>query len=221
MTIKHVIPAAALAAALATAPTFAATQGGRPTTEVTPQKTATAPPATTPVPAHPTAMHHPFVQRESLSDRVDPADIAAFASAKIPLDQAIASAERDLHGTAVEAGFKATPDQPHYVVWVMANGRVTTGWVDAQSGAVKSLAGSTSLRRVPSFERAEFAATGRARTNLAEAARTAQAKSGDKAIAASFEISGRTRAYEVTIVKGMTPRTVWVSPRGQAHLASR
>jgi len=53
-----------------------------------------------------------------------------------------------MHGRVVEAVFKATPNQSHYVVWLTTNGRVLTGWVDAEHGTVAPFVGSTTLRRL-------------------------------------------------------------------------
>jgi hypothetical protein len=77
------------------------------------------------------------------------------------------------------------------------------------------------LRRLYLRDRAEFVATDEVQTSLADAVRIAEQKSGDKPIAAGFEISGRTRAYDITVVKGTALQAVWVSPYGQARLASR
>jgi hypothetical protein len=99
--------------------------------------------------------------------------------------------------------------------------QVLTGWVDAEHGTVKPLMGNTTLRQLRQRERAEFIATDKAPTSLADAVRIAEQKSGDKPIAASFKLSGRTRAYDIAVVKGTALHTVWVSPHGQARLASR
>jgi uncharacterized membrane protein YkoI len=221
MTIKAAIPAVLLATALVGAPAFAATQGSTTMPETSPQKSPMPPAAA--APSHARNLQEPMRSKarfDEFSDRVNSGDITAFASAEVSLSQAIADAERDMHGKVVEAVFKAAPDQPHYVVWLTTNSRVLTGWIDAEHGTVTPLVGSTTLRQLYPRERAEFIATDEARTSLADAVRIAQEKSGNRPIAASFEVSGRTRAYDIAVVKGSALHTVWVSPHGQARLAS-
>jgi hypothetical protein len=222
MTVRAAIPAVLLATALVGAPAYAATQSSTSTPETSPQKSPMPPAAA--APSHPRNLEEPMRSRtrfDEFSDRVNSGDISAFAAAKISLSQAIANAERDMHGKVVEGVFKATPDQPHYVVWLTTNGRVLTGWVDAEHGTVTPLEGSTTLQQLYPRERAEFIATDKAPTSLADAVRIAEEKSGDKPIAASFELARRTRAYDIAVVKGSVLHTVWVSPHGQARLASR
>lgn len=222
MTIRAAIPAVLLATALVGSPACAATQSSTTMPETSPQKSPMPPAAA--APSHARHLEEPMrskTRSDEFSDRVNSSDITAFASAKVSLSQAIADAERDMHGNVVEAVFKATPDQPHYVVWLTTNGRVLTGWVDAEHGTVTPLVGSTTLRQLYPRERAEFIATDKAPTSLADAVRIAEEKSGDKPIAASFELSSRTRAYDISVVKGTILHAVWVSPRGQARLASR
>jgi hypothetical protein len=206
---KSNLPAVLVAMALAGAPTaYAATGTG-----------GAAPPAAK-QPAAPAAAQ-PKIHYIEYSDRVSRKDIAAYGAAKITLDQAILAAEQNLHAKAVEAVFRAAPAQPHYVVWLMRKGRVLTARIDSVTGKVAQLGRGISDNRLFPVERSEFMATEHARMNLAGAVTFAQKTSGDKPIAASLEITDRTRGYEIVVVdKGMV-QSVWVSPDNPMMTASK
>jgi len=127
----------------------------------------------------------------SFSDRVSMKDVEAFASSKITLLSAIIAAEGRLNGEAVEAVFRAAPERPHFVVWVMRDKRVYATWVDADSGRVIWHARGIALSRFYPSERAEFLATMKTRSNLAGAVsdvlNITYKGSSDRPIAASFE----------------------------------
>lgn len=208
MTRKIVLPAALVAAALV----------GVPLAEAAP---STGAPANAAQPAAKAPAARPKTHYIAFSDRVGGKDIAALAKSNVSLGQAIGAAERDTHGKAVEAVFKAAPDQPHYVVWVMENGRVLAAGVDARSGTVTRLGRGVPLHRLVPGERAEFRITGKEPLSLGGAVAIAQKDSGNAPIAASLERSDRTRGYEVALVDKGALATVWVSPDNPTMTTSR
>ncbi len=105
--MKAVIPAVLLAAALVGATAYAATQGGTPMSELTLQKSVMPPAASAPV--HTRGIEEPMRPRipsEEFSDRVNAGDVTEFVSTKVSLGQAIASAERDMHGKIMKAALQ-------------------------------------------------------------------------------------------------------------------
>jgi len=155
------------------------------------------------------------------SDQVSAQDIAAFKPGDLSLAQAIRAAEKKTGDKAVEAVFKATPDRPHYVVWMMQPKDVLATWVDAKTGEVTALAPGDPLNRLNPRERAAFMATDAAKMNLADAAALAQKNSGDRPIAANLVRFDRTTGYQIAMVHQGALQTVWVPPNNPALVAAK
>ncbi len=198
MNIKAAFPALLMTGALAGAPVAYAATGAAGSTP-------------------PTRMTHYI----AYSDRVSAQDIAAFKPGDISLGQAIRAAEQKTGDKAVEAVFKAVPDRPHYVVWVMEPKDVLVTWVDAKTGGVIELKPGDPLNRLYPRERAEFMATDNAKLNLADAAAFAQKNSGDRPIAANLVRFDRTSGYQIAMVHQGALQTVWVAPNNPTVVAAK
>jgi hypothetical protein len=105
-------------------------------------------------------------------------DIAAFASAKVLLEGAIAAAEREADSGAVNAIFKPSPGRRHSVVRLMGSGPTTGSGVDTKLDAVSPLLGSMSIRQLRPGEHGEFTDAERAQTGRVFEVRLAQEPSG-------------------------------------------
>ena len=162
----------------------------------------------------------PKIRYIGFSDRESRRDIDAFGNSRISLDQAIRHAQDQLHGQAIEASFRAAR-QPHYLVRVLDDGRVTTAAVDAGSGKVTSMGHPVSLDRLYPRERADALRTMKARTDLAQAVAFARRDSGDKPIAASLAGSRNTRGYEIFVVDHHMLQSVWISPDNWPQVAMK
>ncbi|HUK07558.1 MAG TPA: PepSY domain-containing protein [Stellaceae bacterium] len=221
-----IFPIALIATALSGAPIAYAVSSGSAETPNTPalstSKTASPSSSAAENPtAKPKTLEKKAVHFVAFSDHVSKADIAAFANCKIALDRAISTAESDLKGKAVEAVFKATPDQPHYVVWVMREGRVYASWIDGRTGRMTWHGSGIALARLYPGERAEFLSTARARSSLRDAVAYAHEDTGNKPIAATFERIDGAEGYYVAVVSGGKSELIGISPNNLPTLASK
>ena len=219
-------PAALIAAALAGAPIAYAANGGG--TMPNSQTLSTTKTLATPSQANavPAAENGAMKEGEkapnhylAFSDRVSKSDMIAFAGSAIGLDQAISTAESGLRGKAVEAVFKAAPDRPHYVGWVMRGNRVYASWIDGQTGKMTWHGNGVALSRLYPVERSEFLTTASARSSLRDAVIFAAKDSGNKPIAATFERIGGSGGYYVSVLNGGTVQLVGVSASNPPILA--
>jgi len=157
----------------------------------------------------------------SFYERVSPKDVVAFGAGKVSLEEAIADAQRSTNGTAVEAVFRAAPGKPHYVVWLTKGGLLYHAAVDAQSGAVASVAHGIALHRLNPSQRADVNALEQAKASLADAIAIAAKDSNDKPIAAYLERSEGMRTYHVAVIENGAVQTMWVSPDNPTIVASK
>lgn len=156
-----------------------------------------------------------------ISDRVTSKDIAAFHASRVTLDQAIATAESETHGKAVEAAFRSGRHGPRYVVTVMRHMEVSKVFVNADSGKIAYVARNITLRRLYPYERSDFVMTKKAKSGLANAVAIAAETSNEKPIAAMLVRAEGMSTYHVAIVGSDGLRTVWVSPNNPAIVASK
>jgi len=73
------------------------------------------------------------------TEQTDAMEMAALQSAKVSLAEAVAAAEKDVGGKAIDAGFETEKGQQGYEVEVMSANGSQTVLVDAQTGAVTKM----------------------------------------------------------------------------------
>lgn len=137
--------------------------------------------------------------------------LAAFQSARITLDQAIAAALAKAPGGAFDAGFELNETGSDYYVDIAQNAdgpapAVREMLVDPVTGAVR--AGDPP--NLDDTARAAIAALPQAHTTLASAAADAARELGGRASDASFYAQEGRLTYAVTLVKDDAAQTVTV-----------
>ena len=153
--------------------------------------------------ARPKSHHFTFYGRASRND------MAAFAAAKVLLENAMDAAQRKPEGRAVEARLKAGPGRRRYVVRFVPGGRIATRRGDIELDAAPPVLGSMSLRQLHPGEHAEFPDMKEAQTECVVTVRPAGKRGGNMPFAVSQEGSPRRGTFEFTVVNGSVAHCVW------------
>jgi len=143
------------------------------------------------------------------------AEIGAFANVKLSLQDAIAAAEKQTGGKAIDADFATKGGASIYKIRTVGNNAVTDVVVDAATGTV-STGKTTQASRLDREDKAEISAIQQAKVSLDQAARAAEQQEDGKAIAAGLEESGGQVAYEAEVVKDGAVKKVKVDPASGA-----
>ena len=139
----------------------------------------------------------------------NPQDIAAFASAKVLLERAIAA-----EAGADNAAFKAVPGPCHYIVRLIAGRRTAEGEVETELQSISPLLGRMSILQPRPDEYRELTRSKQSQSCIVFEVRPAQRPSAGTATAAS-SISSHTRgAFDFTVIKGSVTHCVWMPTSG-------
>ncbi|GGE48799.1 PepSY domain-containing protein [Niveispirillum cyanobacteriorum] len=138
-------------------------------------------------------------------------DIAAFRQAKVSLTQAIAQAEQQGKGKAVDVDFDTKNSVGLYQIDIVSGETVTRWDVDASNGKIASADKQTlatwAQQLGAGVEPRELTA---ASTSLAQAIGIAENKGGGKAIEAEVDHDNNRLTYEVEVLNGNGTRTIRV-----------
>ncbi len=160
--------------------------------------------------AAPATIHHFTVY-----GRGTPQDISAFASAKVLLEGAIAAAQ---HGAANGVS-KAGRGRRHYIVRLVAGGRISGTEVETNLETVSPLLGSMSVRHLPTDEYGQFGRTKRSQAEIVFEVRPPRQPRSDMAIASS-SVGLRTRgAFDFTVVNGSVTHCEWIPSSGPDNIS--
>ena len=141
--------------------------------------------------------------------RGNPQDIAAFASAKVLLEGAIAA-----EAGADNAAFKAVPGPCHYIVRLIAGRRTAEGEVETELQSISPLLGRMSILQPRPDEYREPTRSKQSQTSIVFEVCPAQRPSAGTATAAS-SISSHTRGvFDFTVIKGSVTHCVWTPTSG-------
>jgi uncharacterized membrane protein YkoI len=135
-------------------------------------------------------------------------DLAGFEQAKVTLDQAIAAAEKQSGGKAMDATFQNMGANSGYAVTVLADGRMKVLWVDPQSGL------ATPEAKMLSAEANQKALSdlNGAKTSLPQAISMAEQRTGGRAIDAWIVKHSDKYAYDIRLLRDGKLSTLWVDP---------
>ncbi|HLI11234.1 MAG TPA: PepSY domain-containing protein [Alphaproteobacteria bacterium] len=222
MTSKQTVPLLAAALLVAAPMAYAAGAGtGTPTTT----SSQSAQSAHEMRSAHETkAMHEAKSERPHLwraelrAEHLAPAQIKAFDDALVPLDKAVATAQKAVGGQAVDADFRHQDERLVYRMHVLKGNDVTPVTVDAMSGKIVEKGRAIPIRDFDQQDRAVLAAIKSASIPLAKAADTATRHGGGKAMAAAPASAKGALNYQVTVVRNGKAQTLEVNA-GNGHVA--
>ena len=127
-------------------------------------------------------------------EEIEAREIAAVASTKVGLSEAIAAAEKQLGGKVAAGGLEVDADRLFYELLVSKDGGFTSVQVDPTTGAVGQ-AGEAELepgKAVPPQD---------AKIDLGQAVRLTEAASGRKALEAGVEPREGAAVYVVEVVE--------------------
>lgn len=148
----------------------------------------------------------------------DAQDLGRAQAAKVPLLQAVETAEAKGPGRAVDAEFKVERGTAQYEIKVLSSdSKLTEHHVDATSGQIVK---SESHPVEAFFSRLKPADVQSASTTLRQAIKAAELKAGGRAVEAEVDREGSGLRYEVIVATGGRTQKVRVAPDGQAVLAN-
>lgn len=177
-----------------------------------------APAATSPQPAKVApkrAVMHLW-RDEASAGYVAPARITAFNDVLVPLDKAVATADKAIGGQAIDVDFRHQGERLVYRMHILKANTATPVIVDAMSGKIVHEGRAIPLRDFDRKDRTEMAALKGASTSLAKAAEAAASHAGGKAMAATLESAHGSLNYEIAVVKdGKVQRLKVNSANGQ------
>jgi uncharacterized membrane protein YkoI len=125
---------------------------------------------------------------------------------------AVAAAERQPGGEAVDIGFAIDQGQGIYRVKTYQNGTVWEGTLDASTGKMIGSGTSMAETQLDPEDRAEIAGLKAAKTNLSSAIESAERQAGGKAIDAGLEQRNDAIVYEIKVVKDNSIVSMTVDP---------
>jgi uncharacterized membrane protein YkoI len=180
------------------------------TTGLATAQATSAPPAsgaTTPAPAGSTAD-----QRANRGS----SEFQAIQAVKVPLSQAIATAEQQGQGRAISAEFEEQDrnDPAHYEIKVVqSDGKLVEHKIDANSGAVIKSENQPFERFFTRLKPADFQ---NARTSLKDAIATAeQGIAGGKAVEAEVDRENDAIVYEIEVATAERSQEIKIDANGQ------
>lgn len=149
-------------------------------------------------------------------------EITAFRQASVSLTQAIAQAEKQGKGKAVDVDFDTKDNVGLYQIDIVSGETVTRWDVDASNGKIASADKQTlatwAQKLGAGVEPAELTASS---TSLAQAIGIAEAKGGGKAIEADVGHDNDRLTYEVEVLNGTTTKTIRVDGASGQVLADK
>lgn len=128
-------------------------------------------------------------------------DIAAFASVKTSLVQAIGTVEQKNGGQAVKAEYRKRNRTPVYVVASLSNGKEAITLVDPMSGKILGTNQEGFFSRLFDDEADEQAGIKTSKITLSAAVTMAEQQAGGKAIEAGFKDKHGKPRFEIALVK--------------------
>lgn len=151
-----------------------------------------------------------------------PAAIQAFNAAKMSLPQAIAAIQKQSRGKVLDVSFENKSGTPMYKATVWANNAEEMWTVDANTGKVtNSTEAPMPQAKLDQEDQTEVHGIDSAKIDLSQAVRTAEQKSGGKAIDAGIEAHNGMTSYEVQTLKNGTMQAFTVNPQnGMAQARS-
>ena len=149
--------------------------------------------------------------------RAGSSDFQALQAVKVPLAQAIATAEQQGQGRAISAEFEAKDgsEPAHFEIKVVQNdGKLVEHTVDAESGQVTRSENQPIERFFTRLKPADFQ---NARMSLKDAIATAEqrAGAGARAVEAEVDRENNTVVYEIEVATAERSQEVKVDANGQ------
>jgi uncharacterized membrane protein YkoI len=141
--------------------------------------------------------------------------ISAFDKASLSLNDAVAAAEKQTGGKAIDAAFNAKGGKLSYEIKTFANDSITEVNVDAQSGAV-STGKVKPVASLDKEDKAEIAAFQQSQVSLQQAALAAERQAGGKAMDVGLESEKGQVSYEAQVLKDGAIKKVMVDPANGA-----
>ena len=152
-----------------------------------------------------------YTERENPTPK-SRAAIKAFLHAAVPIDEAIAKAQRRSGGRAVGARFELDYDQPLYQVRAIANRKLWVYDIDADTGRIIE-SSKTPAKRLDREDRREIRAVRQAKSGLMHAVSLAETKSNGRVLDAEMDVGGRPPYFAVQTLRHGHMRTLDVSSR--------
>jgi uncharacterized membrane protein YkoI len=147
--------------------------------------------------------------------------IRAGERVKIPLRDAIESAEQQTHGQAVDARLEIRNGRPQYFVATFGDGRLWKGYVDAQTGRVIGNGVTVAETHLGQADKARVAELRRAKISLAGAAGIVEELQDGKAIQADLAASNGKPMYQTEFISNGKLDRSTVNPESGALLTQR
>ena len=170
----------------------------------------------------------------AMQSRETPADVRAFANARLSLDQAVKAVQDDTGGIVVGAAFHAAPEfgfkptyaaaplvgyREGYLVTYIASNSVSVCFVDPRTGeAAQTAAVATTNYNPEGLSQSDYDALWHA-PDLPQAVALAEQRTGGRAIDAVAERRGGALGYRVGVVRDGRLSHEWVNP-GAGQVAS-
>ena len=132
---------------------------------------------------------------------------------KVPLAQALDTAESKGPGRAIHADFEMEGGRPYYEIKILgSDGKLTDHHIDANSGQVIK---SDNHPIESYFVRLKPSDVQNAPTSLKQAVATAEQKAGGKAAEAEIEREANSVRYKITVMTGSQSREITVGADGK------
>ncbi len=156
----------------------------------------------------------PVAQPGGATQHESQAEIRSVGQAPVSLSQAIADAETNAGGRAVDAMFAIEGGTPFYAVKTYGNGALRESRIDANTGRLIGPRQSTPEEQLTATQRAQLSQLQNARDTLAQAIVAAEQCTGGKAIDAVLAAGqGGKLSYHVQTVKNGGADIVMVDPQ--------
>lgn len=157
-----------------------------------------------------------FLGGTAKAEREHAKDIAALASVKTSLVQAIGTVEQQNGGKAVKADIREKDGTPVYVITTLSGGKESKTLVDPASGSILETSQKGLLRRLFDDDASEHAGINTSKLTLEAAVTMAEQQAGGKAIEAGFKDKHGKSRFEIDVVKdGVSQEIVIDGTSGQ------
>jgi len=166
-----------------------------------------------------------------------PADLSAFRTAKVSLEQAVKTVQDDTDGIVTSAAFHATPvvgpKPPYaaaevigraegYLVTFIAAGAMNLTYVDPQTGRAAQIATEGTADYNPQgINQPDYLAPKQPSAALVQAIDLAEQRTGGRAIDAALARHDGALGYRVGVVRNGTISNEWVNPGSGQVVAVR
>ena len=144
------------------------------------------------------ALHGPLARAATEST----AEEQAFSKAKVSLSDAIKAAEQNTQGKVLGIEFDERQQQPTYTARILHNGKEAIVHVNANCGQVMGQPTKIAKGKLDSEDKAEGTDLQNAKVTLTDAVKTAEQKTGGKAMDAQLTTRQGKPVYEVEVAHG-------------------